>query len=95
MKKLKLAVTRIVTIIKSKDKESIKKLAIDFLVIIIIVILIKVPIIFIRDFGVDFLIALDNYNEEMLNNYYLGWNIVYYLIVLITIIKSITKKYGN
>lgn len=92
---IKQAKQNIINIIKSKERAKIKKLVIDLILLILLIIVIKLPVILIRDYFVDFLTALNNYSQKMLNYYFIAWNIVYVIIVIIVIIKYLVKKYGS
>ena len=93
MKKIKSSITQIIKIIKSKNKPELKTLAINFLWLIAIICLIKIPIILARDFLLDFLIALENYSDKMLKIYDLTFNVLYGILIIINSIKFINKKY--
>ena len=84
---------KISQIIKSKNKADLKTLTINTLWLIAIICLIKIPIILVRDFLLDFLVALENYSDKMLDIYDLTFNIVYGILIITTSIKFINKKY--
>lgn len=94
MKNLKQALNKIVSIIKGKNKEDIKSLLLNLLLLLLLVCFIKLPIILVRDIFLEFFVALNNYTESALNTYYLIFNIIYAIVAVIAALKFITKKYN-
>lgn len=92
LKGFKGAIKNFFRIISGSDKKQAKNAILYFLYLILLVIIIRIPLILIRD-------VLSTMLEDLISNgivnklYYLGFNIIYVLLAILVFTKMFTKRF--
>ncbi len=91
------AINELIYLFKSKEKATKKKMVIEILYIVVLLILIKVPFNLVRDIGFDYIEILST--NSLINTL---WNLIFLIIYTITIIctfvvsiRIFNNKYRN
>ena len=90
-------ITDLSTIFKNKDSKVKRKMIIEIIYIVLILLLLKIPFDLVRDVGYDYIDLLSTNNT-----YYVLWNVLFLVLYTITIfctfivlIRNFNNKYKN
>lgn len=97
LENLTMTITDLTNIFKDKDKNIKKKMVIDLILNILLLLLLKIPFDFVRDIGADYISAIAN-NQVVYNVWSLAFLLIYTLTLICTfivLIKGFNRKYKN